>query len=217
MFCFVLTAFFLFQSSFVSGRELSTYASGSPVTEVGVAKLVTRIRFLEDNFFLLKFAEKDIKIKTLSLHGLSTDVIESFVLKMDKRSIVNAIIKKIKEKPKWDQKITKKERLEIVKNRKKIKLLLKESIYVWAELLKKSGDVALAKKHLNALFDLEYIKLMDLKYVESKGRKTVLDNIHSFFHPLSSMSNKKEKDVLKEKISKVKVHTSNLDEIHVLI
>jgi hypothetical protein len=187
------------------------------VTDVEITKLVTEFKSLgqNHNLYLLSFAKKVIKLKTVSLYGSPSESVSTLAARLNKETVIRSIIKRLSIMSQWSQEASKSDRFEISNNREKLKKIFGPHSYTWAWCLKQLGEVGKSKKILLILFEKSYEEVMSLKRLRfSYGSR--MNALNRYLAPLKSMSNNKEQQAFKEMLRKAKMHLSTLPDSRIL-
>lgn len=119
-----------------------------------------------------------------------------------------AIVKKIKENPKWDIALGATDVKAITPHIEILKNTMGDTSYGWAWFLKQTGKTAEAKQILSALFNERSAAVLKLEgsYNHESPLRPVLE-VEQALVPLSSDA---EKAGIQKKMQELKVHVSNL-------
>lgn len=121
-----------------------------------------------------------------------------------------AIVRRIKDHPKWDLSLSASELQAITPHLEIIKNTMGEKSYGWAWFLKQNGKTAEAKQILVTLFDERVAGVMQMTGTHS--RQSPLMPVIEVEQALLPLSTEAEKTKMQKKMQDVKVHVSNLQE-----
>ncbi len=211
----VIVALSIFSSALTRAEMMAT--SNIPIadylnhmeTEAKKKKLTEAERNLVD---LARIAQSAIDVKFVSVYATG----EKAFARFNQGVLLEAILAKIRTQPEWKQALSPTAKSTLKKNRDKLERFMGANTYAWAWALLQMDEKEASKKLLAELYEMEFLKVMQLKEAVFGLGSTPMGEVEFAFQALMPLATSQDQSLLKEKMAKMKRHVSKLPQSHVV-
>jgi hypothetical protein len=203
----------------ISNRSAGLSAEIAPSSIIRISTLIKELNKKQKNsklnpkesdlLFLLHFSQEIGAVKTITFYGVLK---RQYISQVRNQTIIQSFEKEVSKKNKT---LSKKETLNIVKNKDRIKRIFGAKSFSWGWILSQLNEHKSAKIILSELFSTDYDRLMAQSMAHFGMSRSPLERINRTFNTLYPLCDTEDKKVLTEKLRKVKVHLSNLPQSNI--
>ena len=191
-----------------------------PTKNINIQEIESHYRALgegknSDLIFILALARDLQLFKTIELEGEKTDSLEKTLRGFTKERLTLEFGNQLFKKMNWTKALSKTKLEKIKANKSQILKLISLETYAGTWFHYQSGEKTQAIKSLKILFEREHKKMKALDNVTYGFGESPMMSITRIYKTLMWITDGSEKDILKDRFRKLKVHVSNLPQTHI--